>query len=240
MSRRCPVYVCVSAHFLAAMSHLAGTLTAMSHNADRLAVIDLETTGLDPHTDQILEIGVVIIDEALAEVDAFSVLVDTPTTRLWAWETDRDRHMGADLGVAKEMHLANGLVDELLAAPQGERSEVISAVSDAVEGAGALIAAVLDRHDITDPVPMVGSSVRALDGPFLEVHAPALAARFTHRTIDASALTEFTRFVDPAGQAAVMSSIPDSGHRTLGDCRRSLQILRAFGQHYGIGASAGS
>lgn len=209
----------------------------MSHNGTRLVVIDLETTGLDPRAEQILEIGAVIIDETLAEVDAFAVLVASAEARMWA-RTVWGRATAPDLGPAEQMHLANGLVDELIDAPCGARSEVISSVATTVTEAAALIAEVLDRHGVTDPVPMVGSSVRALDAPFLEVHAPALAARFTHRTIDASALIEFTRFVDPTGAAAVMSTVPDSGHRTLGDCRRSLFILRAFGQHYGIGASA--
>lgn len=207
----------------------------MLHNADRLAVIDLETTGLDPHTDQILEIGAVIIDETLAEVDAFSVLVASDEARMWAravW----GRVPGADLGPAEQMHLDNGLIDELLDAPLGARSGAISGVTTTVTEAAAAIVTALDRHGICEPVPMVGSSVRALDAPFLEVHAPALAARFNHRTIDASALIEFARFVDPTGAADVMTSVPDSGHRTLGDCRRSLMILRAFGQHYGIGA----
>lgn len=207
----------------------------MVHNGSRLAVIDLETTGLDPHAGHILEIGVVIVDETLAEVDAFSVLVASAEARMWA-RTVWGRAPSPDLGPAQQMHLDNGLIDELLDAPCGARSGVISSVVTTVTEATAAIVAALDRNGIDEPTPMVGSSVRALDAPFLEVHAPALAARFNHRTIDASALIEFARFVDPTGAADVMASVPDSGHRTLGDCRRSLMILRAFAQHYGIGA----
>lgn len=207
----------------------------MSHNGTHLAVIDLETTGLDPHAGHILEIGVVIVDAELCEVDAFAVLVASDEARIWARAVWR-RGPGPDLGPAEQMHLDNGLIDELLDAPLGARSGVISEVATTVSEAAAAIVAALDRNGIDEPIPMVGSSVRALDAPFLEVHAPQLAARFSHRTIDASALTEFARFVDPDGATAVMASIPGSGHRTLGDCRRSLLILRAFAQHYGIGA----
>ena len=222
----------VSARFPAAVSHPPCTVRSMSHSANRLAVIDLETTGLEPYTGLILEIGVVIIDETLTERGGLAVLVDSPDAVAWAKDARRRDGDGGCLTVAEEMHLRNGLIDELLAGA-GPTPRAGS-----VEAAAAVIAAGLDAHGICEPVPMVGSSVRSLDAPFLEVHAPALAARFTHRTIDASALTEFAFLVDRDGLETVMAGLPGSNHRTLGDCRRSLEILRRFATHYGIGAVA--
>lgn len=214
------------------MSHLQGRLTPMVHNGSRLAVIDLETTGLDPAASLILEIGAVVFDETLTEIGELAVLVASPEAVAWAKDACRRDGDGGCLTVAEEMHLRNGLIDELLAGA-GRTPRAGS-----VEAAASAIAAGLDAHGITDPVPMVGSSVRALDAPFLALHAPALAARFTHRTIDASALTEFAFLVDRDGLETVMAGLPGSTHRTLGDCRRSLQILRRFAAHYGIGAVA--
>lgn len=199
---------------------------------DRLAVIDLETTGLDPQTGLILEIGVVIFDETLTESGELAVLVASPEAVAWAGDARRRDGDGMPLSVAEEMHLRNGLIDELLAGA-GPTPRAGS-----VDAAASVIAAGLDGHGICDPVPMVGSSVRSLDAPFLDVHAPALAARFTHRTIDASALTEFACLVDRDGLETLMAGLPGSTHRTLGDCRRSLEILRRFGQHYGVGPLA--
>ena len=39
-------------------------------------VVDTETTGLDPRTDHIIDIGAVRLDADLAVVDRFSTLVD--------------------------------------------------------------------------------------------------------------------------------------------------------------------
>ncbi len=102
----------------------------------------------------------------------------------------------------------------------------------------AAMTATVDAHGMTDPVPMVGSSVRALDAPFLALHAPALAARFMNRTIDASALTEVALLVDRDGLETVMAGLPGSTHRTLGDSGALRSILRRFAALYGIGAVA--
>lgn len=201
----------------------------------RLAVIDIETTGLDPETDLILEIGVVIVDSVLREVAHRAVLVATSAARRWALATRLRDPDGLALTVAQRMHLDNGLVYDLVNSHSPAPGPDTTYRTDSYSGAAAIIAGALDDFGITVPVPMVGSSVRPLDAPFLQRHTPELAARFTHRTIDASALIECASFVDPQGLDAVMATVPVSSHRTLDDCRRSLLILRKFAGHYGIG-----
>jgi oligoribonuclease (3'-5' exoribonuclease) len=207
----------------------------------RLAVIDIETTGLNPDTDLILEIGVVIVDSALREVAHRAVLVATPAALRWALAVARSRGSdGAALTLVERMHLDNGLIHDLLVDrhPPSSDPDALSR-TDSYSDAAAIITGALDDFGVNVPVPMVGSSVRSLDAPFLQRHTPELAARFTHRTIDASALTEFARFIDPKGQDAILSAIAEPDHRTIGDCRRSLQILRTFAEHYGIGPVSG-
>lgn len=96
-----------------------------------LAVIDIETTGLDPRHDLILELGVVIIDNTLREVDHRSVLLATDSTTAWAsriqqrWNSfimttgaaagsATTRRGDAGLTMAQAMHLDNGLIADLL------------------------------------------------------------------------------------------------------------------------------
>lgn len=205
---------------------------------DRLAVIDLETTGLDPATGLILEVGVVIVDPALCEVAHHSVLLADAAAVAWAERARSRETAGADLDVPERMHLASGLVEDILTPDRflaGEDGPAGRAVTHTSTEAEAAICAFLDAQGITEPLPLAGSSVRSLDGPFLAAHMPTLFFRFTHRTIDASALTEFARFVDPDGHTDIMGAIPSAGHRTIGDCRRSIDILRRFASHYGIG-----
>ena len=215
-----------------------------SNGFDHLAVIDIETTGLDAGADLILEVGVVIVDPQLHEVAHRSVLITTRDAVAWARRTRKQARAGgkatAELNLAQKMHLDNGLVEDLLF-PRPLKPNAVGLdlqsqmVASDYSVAAQQLCMFLDRHLIIDPVPMVGSSVRSLDAPFLEAHMPALLSRFSHRTIDASALIELSRFIDPAGCDAVTSAIGASSHRTIGDCRRSLDTIRSFAAHYRIG-----
>ena len=206
---------------------------------DRLAVIDLETTGLDPATGLILEVGVVVVDPALQEIAHHSVLLADAAAVAWAEAAHRREADGAELDVPERMHLASGLVSDIVDPVRfltGEGGPLRRVVARTPADAESAICAFLDAQGIAERLPLAGSSVRSLDGPFLAAHMPTLFSRFTHRTIDASALSEFARFVDPTGHGEIMGAVPSAGHRTIGDCRRSIEILRRFASHYGIGA----
>lgn len=45
------------------------------HTLKRFAVVDLETTGLSPHTEQIIEVGAIFVDIETGDYDAFSRFV---------------------------------------------------------------------------------------------------------------------------------------------------------------------
>lgn len=209
---------------------------------NRLAVLDIETTGLNASTDSTLEVGIVIVDSKLREIAHDCVLVASPENVAWAKRTLERASRGGPLTFAQSMHLNNWLVTDLhspevfLSSGGGTR-----AIAPDYEQAADYLCAFLDEQGIVEPVPLAGSSVRSLDGPFLERHMPKLFSRFTHRTIDASALTELARFMDPAGYEELAAATPDSGHRTIEDCRRSIGIMKAFALRYGIGSlSAGT
>lgn len=217
-------------------------MTATGTAFNRLAAVDIETTGLNANTDSILEVGIVIIDSQLREIANHCVLIASPDNVAWAKRTLEQAGRGGPMTFAQSMHLNNDLISDLREPVNLKRRLGIKTctVVTAYQLAAYRLCAFLDEHGIEEPVPLVGSSVRSLDGPFLALHMPKLFARFTHRTIDASALTELARFVDPAGYEELAVGTPESGHRTIEDCRRSIGIIRAFGLRYGVGSLAAS
>ncbi|MFZ2238083.1 MAG: exonuclease [Gordonia amarae] len=205
----------------------------------KLAAIDIETTGLNAEADMILEVGVVVFDEALSPTAAGVALVATTAAVNWALRTALS-HPG-DRDPAQSMHMRNGLITDLLAVGHdGDARHFTPADADAytavdtLADADAWVSDFLAAQGITHPVPMVGSSVRSLDAPFLQRHMPRTGSAFTHRTIDASALLELARFTDPGGYAELASTGGTSTHRTIGDCHRSLGLIRAFTDRYGV------
>lgn len=229
--------------------------------SQRRVFIDIETTGLDPDTDLILEVGAVIVDAELHTIAHHAVLITSTEALEWAaaaldrWQeftagdfyrytkTATSQADEAGLDAATAMHLDNGLIWNLtrpatFTMDPGSLVDLDRTVVSSCSEAAETICRFFDQSGITAPVPMAGSSVRSLDGPFLEAHMPALFSRFTHRTIDASALTELVRFMDPRGCAAIMADIDSPGHRTVDDCQRSIDIIAAFTARYGIGDRA--
>lgn len=204
----------------------------------RLAVIDIETTGLNRDTGLLLEVGIAIIDQTLREVDSRCVLMATPAALEWADYTFRHRGNPDDLDIAQRMHLDNGLVENLLFPRQSwwpDDRAAVEASASCYAIADTRLSTLFHKYGI-DSVPMVGSSVRSLDAPFLDKYMPKLFRHFNHRTIDASALLELARFIDPAGYGDIAAAAGRAGHRTIGDCRRSLGTIRDFASRYGIGA----
>lgn len=204
---------------------------------DRLAVLDIETTGLDPDSDLILEVGIVIVDSQLHEIAHRCVLIASPHNVAWAKRTLEQASRGAILTIAQSMHLNNELIGDLQRPVEFVRcrADLTRVTTATYQRAANDLCRFLDEQGVLESVPLVGSSVRSLDGPFLERHMPKLFSRFTHRTIDASALTELARFMDPLGYEALAAATPESGHRTVEDCRRSIGIIQAFARRYGIG-----
>ncbi|KXO92979.1 Oligoribonuclease (plasmid) [Tsukamurella tyrosinosolvens] len=206
-------------------------------------MLDIETTGLEPKQDLILEIGVVPFDEQLGALGTFTVLVASTDAVAWARATLAARGAGEALTIAQQMHLDNGLIEDLIypnrfiVAPDGSDYPGRVVSTDAAD-AGHVVAEALARFGVPESIPLAGSSVRSLDAPMLAEHAPELFERFNHRTIDASSYSELVRFIDREGYEAMSATLATSGHRVIGDCLRSLDIVRRFRDRYGIGPHA--
>lgn len=123
--------------------------------------IDIETTGLDPQHDVILEVAVAVTDGALAlqHKARFVVGHDPAYTRMsaWAWKT----------------HGQSGLLDEV-------KTQHLSGFG--IREADAAVAEML-----VDGAPLGGSSPH-FDRSFIERHMPQTACRLSHRNVDVSSM----------------------------------------------------
>lgn len=193
--------------------------------ANGFVFVDIETTGLEPVKNIILEVGFALYDLQLNPVDEWSSLVIDPE-----YEFFREYLCDTtEYEFIKNMHTQNGLLKEL----DNHLGDVVeselspSAVSkEAIE--------VLQRWGVDRKEPMCGSSLR-LDRNFLDVHMPDVSGLFSYRSIDASSDMERVRKLDPhffnkAMEAlnAEANNLDDTTHRVIGDMRNSARMLRVL------------
>lgn len=179
----------------------------MSANPNRIAWIDLETTGLDETTGHILEIGIVITDNDLNEVEEpFSMVVQPGDT---SWKDNLDEFV-------LNMHTDNGLINAI------DRGEGLPLTN--VED---LAAQYLQRTCTDNGKPMLGGNSITFDRNWMEYHTPGLFNLLHYRSIDVTSLDQFaTRTLGLDYQYPAEHQVSD--HRSLGDLRRSIAIAKAI------------
>lgn len=170
---------------------------------DRLVWVDVETTGLDPDYNAILEVAVVVTDGDLVELAAASWVCAFPNP------IDDGGHKQAISPVVMKMHTDNNLWQECA------RSDLTMYDVD------LLTSGFVDFHAPYYKGPICGSSPH-FDKAFLDVSMPFVASKFNHRAFDASTLKQafmqqYTPITEPAGDVA---------HRALSDIRASIQSVR--------------
>lgn len=178
---------------------------------NRLVWVDLETTGLDPAKDLILELAIVVTDSKLNEVAYAS------------WVVKQDVDWTKVHPVVLEMHTANGLKDDV---PDGLPIRDIESAA----------CAMLDDLGIKEKGPICGSSPHfdmsflqqkyVWDGEYFGMRE--LAKRFNHRVFDVSTLklAEMMRVQAVCSPATVVRNEPAVAHRALSDIRGSIEAAR--------------
>lgn len=175
--------------------------------------VDLETTGLDPENDAILEIGLIVTDVDLTERARWSKVI-----RPGNWSELKSR---MDAFVV-EMHAGSGLYREVDEIPERPFA-FTNPVRDAEKEAHGWLKDVTSGSDVG---PMCGSSVH-FDRAFLKVHMPMLEQLFSHRNIDVSSVMELDRRWVKSPDA-LLPTPSRSRHRALDDLEDSIALARFY------------
>ena len=171
--------------------------------ADRLVWIDLEMTGLDPATDEIVEIACIVTEADLTELDSGISLVVKCSDAPLATMDD----------VVVRMHTESGLLEEI---PGGTT----------LDDAQAQVLEYVKSHiPEARKAPLAGSSVY-VDRGFLAKYMPDLDQHLHYRLVDVSSIKEISRRWYPRVYFATPEK--NGNHRALGDIRESIAELRYY------------
>ncbi len=177
----------------------------MPQDANNLIWIDMEMSGLNPDTDKVLEVAIVVTDSQLNTVAEAPVLVVHQSDALLDGMDDWNR----------STHAKSGLVERVKASRLSE-SEVESQM-----------VAFLSQHVPPRISPMCGNSVHQ-DRRFLSRYLPALEAYFLYRNLDVSTLKELAKRWKPG----IMAGLVKHGkHEALADIHESIEELKYYREH---------
>lgn len=128
--------------------------------------VDIETTGLNPSEDKILEVCCVITDKNLnIKASSKNLVISTNVCDMNDW--------------CLKTHTKNGLVEDVLLSSLKINDVEIELLK------------FLQSWSDYKTSPMCGSSVH-FDRSFLKVHMPLIEDYFTHRNVDVSSFKEMT------------------------------------------------
>jgi len=167
-----------------------------------LVWVDLETTGIDDRSCDILEIAVIVTDRNLeTAIEGPDLVVHQSNAVLRGMEP-----------WCVEQHGASGLTE-------ASRRSVVS-LADAEEQ----VLAFVREHCLRGRAPLCGNSI-GFDRRFLMHHMPQLNEYLNYRNVDVSTLKELARRWKPDVLARVRKR---STHRALDDIRESIEELKLY------------
>jgi len=185
--------------------YAAAQTIIMPQDANHLIWIDMEMSGLNPDSDRILEVALVVTDGALNTVAEGPVLVVRQPDAVLAAMDDWNR----------STHAKSGLTEKVKAATLTEAQ------------AESRLLAFLAEHVPAKASPMCGNSVHQ-DRRFLARYMPALEAHFLYRNLDVSTLKELAKRWKPE----IMAGLVKHGkHEALADVYESIAELKYYREH---------
>ncbi|MCW8330647.1 oligoribonuclease [Photobacterium sp. SDRW27] len=177
----------------------------MTISDQNLIWIDLEMTGLDPETHQIIEIATIVTDAQL------NVLAEGPVLAIHQPEAE----LAKMDDWCTTTHTNSGLVERIRQSKVDEQEAVRQTI------------AFLEKWVPKGASPICGNSI-GQDRRFLYKHMPELEQYFHYRYLDVSTLKELTRRWKPE----LLNGFSKKGsHLALDDIRDSIAELRYYREH---------
>ena len=175
-------------------------------NEFNLVWVDLEMTGLEPDTDRIIEVAVVVTDmhlNIIAEGPVFAIhQSDETMDKMDAWN--------------KGTHGRSGLIERV-------RTSTVSE-----EQAEAALIAFLKQFVPAGKSPMCGNTI-CQDRRFMARTMPKLESFFHYRNLDVSTLKELCRRWKPELVAGFKKH---QKHTALADILESVEELKYYREHF--------
>jgi len=171
-----------------------------------LVWVDMEMTGLEPETDRIIEVAIIVTDMHL------NVLAEGPVLAIHQSDETLDKMDAWNKGT----HGRSGLIDRVKA----------STVSEAQ--AEAELIAFMKQWVPNGKSPMCGNTI-GQDRRFMVKYMPKLEAFFHYRNVDVSTLKELGKRWKPEMVAGFKKA---QKHTALADIIESIEELKYYREHF--------
>ena len=178
----------------------------MAQNDTHLVWIDMEMSGLDPDSDSVLEVALIVTDKDLNLVETGPVLV----------VHQRDEVLDAMDSWNKGTHGKSGLIDKVKASTLSEADVEAQVIEFMKQHVGERIS------------PMCGNSI-CQDRRFLARHMPKLEAYFHYRNLDVSTLKELAARWRPDLKDGFKKA---NSHTALADIQESIEELKYYRDNF--------
>lgn len=175
-------------------------------NEQNLVWVDMEMSGLNPETERILEVAIVVTDSELNTLAVAPVLViHQPDSLLDAMDSWN-----------KGTHGKSGLIDKVKASIMTEAQ------------ASEIFLEFVSGYVPSGKSPMCGNTVHQ-DRRFMQRYMPKLESFFHYRNIDVSTVKELCRRWNPEISKQFQKK---SAHTALADIEESIEELRFYRRNW--------